>query len=792
MTTSPSPDPTAGTSARFPSLPALRTAHAELLQRRRLGEDPPEFPAAVRAFIRQGRATGAILDDEAERLAAQNLLDFWANRLVRADLEPPEATLAEFDPTLAPELPDDPCPYRGLDAFHPTDRPFFFGRQRLLEQLLNHLRKDRLLAVSGSSGSGKSSLVLAGLAPALQAGALPGSEAWRYVPPLTPGSDPLASLARAVARSAPREAAETGSSASQPSSTLVDGAAEQFLQNPDQLSRLLSDPPGVPAVVVVDQFEELFTLCRDEAMRQAFVANLLSLLDVPDAGNIVVLTMRTDFVDNVARLPALQERFEQAAVRVTPLSAGELREAITGPAVAVGLKFEEGVVDALVHDILGEPAGLPLLQFTLLKLWERRERNRVTWEAYRRLGGGRLALANSADEFYDNLIPEEQVTCKRILLRLVRPGEGLEVTSNRVRRQSLYGAGEARDRVDRVLDKLIAARLIRQTAGDTPADAQVEVAHEALVRNWPRLVAWLDEERVRLRARLQLTASAEQWARLNRDPSGLLRGALLEEALKFTDLTELEATFVQTSQTEAQRRAQEREVARQRELDQAHALAEEQRLRAEVETKRAEEQARSASRLRRLVAALIAIFIVAGIILFYAFGQQQQAQQSALEAQQSELGAAAAYATATAQAAGISRLATGAAISSANQRITAATQTAEAIRDQATAANLYQVAQDALMRNETTLVLQLATVTPSITPSPTRVPTSTRSGTQPTPTPYAGASPTPTLRSQPTSTPTAVPVNLAATATAGALLQTQLNQIRMTQTAIAKFARPTP
>ncbi len=448
----------------------------------------------------------------------------------------------------------------------------------------------------------------------------------------------------------------------------------------------------------------------------------------------------------------------------------------------MGLKFEEGVVDALVHDILGEPAGLPLLQFTLLKLWEKRERNRVTWEAYRRLGGGRLALANSADEFYANLIPEEQVTCKRILLRLVRPGEGLEVTSNRARRQSLYGAGEARDRVDRVLDKLITARLIRQTAGDTPADAQVEVAHEALVRNWPRLVAWLDEERVRLRARLQLTASAEQWARLNQDPSGLLRGALLEEALKFTDLTELEAGFVQTSQTEAQRRAQEREAARQRELDQAHALAEEQRLRAEVETKRAEEQARSASRLRRLIAALIAIFIVAGLILFYAFGQQQQAQQS-------ELGAAAAYATATANAAMVKA---NAATTAANMRIAAATQTAEATRDRATAASLYQVAQDALMRNETILVLQLATATPSVTPSPTRVPTSTRSGGQPSPTPYTGASATPTLRSQPTSTPTAVPVNLAATATAGALLKTQLDQNRATQTAIAKFARPTP
>jgi hypothetical protein len=780
MTTSPSPNPTAGTPERFPSLPALRTAHAELLQRRRLSEDTPESPAAVRAFIRQGRATGAILDDEAERLAAQSLLDFWANQLVRADLDTPEATLAEFDPTLAPELPDEPCPYRGLDAFHSTDRPFFFGRQRLLEQLLDHLRQDRLLAVIGSSGSGKSSLVLAGLVPALQAGALPGSEAWRYVPPLTPGSNPLASFARAVARSALGGAPKAEASGSKPGSTPVDQTAQQFLQHLDYLSRLLGDPPSAPAVVVVDQFEELFTLCRDEPMRQAFVANLLSLLDVPGAGHIVVLTMRTDFVDNVARLPALQERFEQATVRVTPLSAGELREAITGPAAAVGLKFEEGVVDALVHDILGEPAGLPLLQFTLLKLWEKRERNRVTWEAYRRLGGGRLALANSADEFYNNLIPEEQVTCKRILLRLVRPGEGLEVTSNRVRRQSLYGAGEARDRVDRVLDKLIIARLIRQTAGDTPADAQVEVAHEALVRNWPRLVAWLDEERVRLRARLQLTTSAEQWARLNRDPSGLLRGALLEEALNFADLTELEAAFVQTSQADAQRRAQEREVTRQRELDQAHALAEEQRLRAEVETKRAEEQARSASRLRRLIAGLIAIFIVAGLILFYAFGQQQQAQQS-------ELGAVAAYATATANAAMVTA---NAATTAANMRITSATQTAEATRDQAMAASLYQVAQDALMRNETTLVLQLATVTPSITPSPTRVPTSTRSGAQSSPTPYAGASPTPTQRSQPTPTPTVAPVNQAATATARALLQAELNQIRATQTAIAKSIRP--
>ena len=165
--------------------------------------------------------------------------------------------------------------------------------------------------------------------------------------------------------------------------------------------------------------------------------------------------MRTTARSLVVRLPRLQPHFEQAAVRVTPLNAAELREAIERPAGLVGLKFEAGVVEALLQDILGEPTALPLLQFTLLKLWEEREHNWVTWEAYRRLGGGRLALAHSADAFYKRLIPEEQITVRRILLRMVRPGEGLEVTSSRVRREVLYQAGEAHDRVDRVLDKLI-------------------------------------------------------------------------------------------------------------------------------------------------------------------------------------------------------------------------------------------------------------------------------------------------------------------------------------------------
>jgi len=222
--------------------------------------------------------------------------------------------------------------------------------------------------------------------------------------------------------------------------------------------------------------------------------------------------------------------WEAAQVRVTPLGAAELREAIEKPAERAGLKFEHGVVQELLDELLGEPAGLPLLEFTLLKLWERREHNRVTLAAYRALGGGLQALARSADELYDSLIPEEQVTVKRILLRLVRPGDGLEVTSNRVRRDVLDRIGEDPGRVSRVLVSLTGAGLVRLTPGDSPDGDQVEVAHEALVRNWQRLVAWLDQARFEIATGRRLQARAEEWLRLGRSWSDLLNRQELDEA----------------------------------------------------------------------------------------------------------------------------------------------------------------------------------------------------------------------------------------------------------------------
>jgi hypothetical protein len=336
-------------------------------------------------------------------------------------------------------LDDALCPYRGLDAFQEADHAVFFGRQRLVERMGGQLGKSRLLAVVGPSGSGKSSAVRAGLLPALKTGAVPGSQNWHYYPPMVPGSNPLASLAHLVRT---REVDPAGWNQRQ---------VERFQQDPGYLAQLLGELADETVVLIVDQFDEIFTLCNDNRTRQAFLDNLLGLVQAPNARHTVILTMRSDFELQLVRLPRFYPLFEQAQVRVPPLAASELREAIEGPAELVGLKFQEGVVDALLGDTLGEPAALPLLQFTLLKLWENRERNRVTWEAYRHLGGGRQALAHSADEFYEGLIIEDRATAKRILLRMVRPGEGLAVISNRVRRETLHQTGEGRERIDRVL-----------------------------------------------------------------------------------------------------------------------------------------------------------------------------------------------------------------------------------------------------------------------------------------------------------------------------------------------------
>ncbi|MCA9970718.1 MAG: SUMF1/EgtB/PvdO family nonheme iron enzyme, partial [Anaerolineales bacterium] len=495
-----------------------------------------------------------------------------------------------------------------------------------------------------------------------------------------------------------------------------------------------------PVVLTIDQFEEVFTLCLDESERHAFVDNLLHLVQTSTHRHTIILTMRSDYESYLATMPLLQALFEQNAVRVDAMTAGELREAVEKPAEMVGLKFQEGLVDELLREIVGEPAALPLLQFALLRLWEMRERNRVTWDAYRRLGSVSQALATTADALYAALIPEEQVTARRILLRLVRPSEGLEVTRNRIPRRLLYQAGEAPDRVDRVLDKLIQARLVHLTPGATAADDQLEVAHEALVRNWPMLVSWLDEERILLRQRLRLTSLAQNWEARGRDPDALLRGALLKEAQAYEDLNSLEQEFLQASQAAQAREEAQKEAARQRELQTARQLAEEQQQRAEAERQRAEAQAVAAQRLRWIsIALLVGLLVAVGSAVLWINNLNLQntaaradATAAAIAAQSTTEALRASLANATIQAEQTQ---------TANQVATSQAQTAGRATAVA-AADATVRAATATAQYDAALATQAAIAAAQVTPTP--IPR-TPQGSAPTDTPEPTATPDPAV-----------------------------------------------
>jgi energy-coupling factor transporter ATP-binding protein EcfA2 len=507
--TAPAPVPAASTRS-FESLQDLRDAHTELLRRLRSGGFSPEVRRDAAAFVESGRGVGALLDQSHERLEAQRILDHWATLLQRAGSDEVEATLAEFE---GRSLAGMPSPYVGLYAFQEKDAPWFHGREQLIAEACTRLATERFLAVIGPSGSGKSSLLLGGILPALREGRTPGSRAWHYLRPFVPGSDPLGALLAAAAEMLPTRIAR-----------------EALLAAPGSLAAALHEAaPEQPVFVLIDQFEEAFTLCENVTERDAFVGCLVALASDERFSHRVVVTMRSDFTPRVDAYEKLHELFKHELL-VKGLEPDQLRAAIEKPAAAVGLRFHDGVVNALVRDVSGEIAALPLLQFTLQRLWKTKQGDRVTMEAYRRLGNAKTALANAAEELYGRLDPAKQETLRRILLRMVRLGDGLEVTSNRVRRGWLEQSGEDPQRIHEVLDALLAEGLVRVTGDPHSPDAQVEVAHEALVRNWKRLMEWMEKDWAALVTRRWLDEKAADWVRLGRGDAGLLDATQLREA----------------------------------------------------------------------------------------------------------------------------------------------------------------------------------------------------------------------------------------------------------------------
>ena len=423
------------------------------------------------------------------------------------------------------------CPFKGLRAFHEEDAEFFFGREALTAQLVDLLRISpspdlvfrsgegaggwgHFLAVVGPSGSGKSSLVRAGLVPALRRGALPGSETWR-IHTITPTARPLESLAASLTREA---------DSLRVTANLIDDlkgdhrslhlAARKALSSEDTDARLM---------LVVDQLEELFTLCYDEDERKQFITNLLYAVNATDGQTIIILTLRADFYPRCALYPGLRQQITQPQVLVGPMDEVELHRAIEAPAERTGWKYEAGLVNTILADVASEPGALPLLQHALLETWGRRRGKTLTLEGYQASGGVRGAIAQRAEMVYTGLTPDAQAIVRRIMLRLTRPGEGTGDTRRRTELTELIYGSEDESIVREVLKILADTRLI------TIDEKSIDVAHEALIQGWPRFRQWLDQDRAALHIRHHLTESAKTWERLNRDEGELYRGARLAQ-----------------------------------------------------------------------------------------------------------------------------------------------------------------------------------------------------------------------------------------------------------------------
>ncbi|MEV6381857.1 helix-turn-helix domain-containing protein [Streptomyces sp. NPDC051773] len=381
------------------------------------------------------------------------------------------------------------APYSGLARFEPDDRDRFFGRDRLIADLVQLAGAHRFVGVVGTSGSGKSSLLRAGLIPALRRDR-PSQDRPAAIRILTPGEHPATEHAHAFIP--------------------VEGDADTW--------------------VVVDQFEEVYTLCQDATERDRFIGLLLGALD-PGRRLRVVIAVRADFYGHCVDHRALADALQKAHLLVRPMSAEELREVIVKPATAHGLTLERALTARIIADVDGQPGALPMMSHALLETWRRRRGKTLTLQAYEAAGGVLGAIAGTAEHVYTNLSSEQAAFARRLLLRLITPGEGAQDSRRPARRTELAGRGAEGDDAALVLDHLARARLV------TLDDGTVDLAHEALITAWPRLRTWIDEDRELLHHHRRLTEAATTWLELNRDPGVLYRGSRLASAAQLTRIS---------------------------------------------------------------------------------------------------------------------------------------------------------------------------------------------------------------------------------------------------------------
>ncbi|MET9499069.1 hypothetical protein [Streptomyces sp. NPDC006552] len=441
------------------------------------------------------------------------------------------AELAAESDAAGAAAPEHRPPYAGLVAFEAEDCEWFFGRERLVADLARRVGQRRLVALFGASGAGKTSLLRAGLTPLLRAGG------YRVIA-FSPGRHPLEELAVRLA---------------EPSGTPPGRLLREFTADPRGVHLTLRQlaAAGAPdagrgstagTVLVVDQFEEIFTHCRDEQERTGFLAALLTVARAPKSGGRVVLGVRADFYPHCALHGELVEALRDGQVTVGPMNVDELHSVITRPAARAGCRVEGPLLAHLIAQAQGRAAVLPLLSHALLETWHRRRGHVLTLDGFRAAGGIEGALAQTAETFYAALPPDRQDVTRHLFQRLTTLGDGTEDTRRRITRAGLGTDSATAD----VLEHAARARLI-VLDGDS-----VEITHEALLRGWPRLRHWLSEDRDLLRTARRLTEAADVWESLGRDPGALYRGARLAPARQLADarthrLTASERAFLDAS-----------------------------------------------------------------------------------------------------------------------------------------------------------------------------------------------------------------------------------------------------
>ena len=480
--------------------------------------------------------------------AGCSLVDLGPHRL--AGVAAPERIHALKGPGVSAPMAATECPYRGLLAFEAEDRHFFFGREAVVSELVRRVAPARLLAVVGASGSGKSSVLRAGVIAAARAGEIRGVRTARL---LTPGA--------------------------RPDPPIEDDPAE---------------------LIVVDQFEELFTLCDDGDLRRLFIDTLLS------TAGPVVIGLRADIYGRLGAYPELARAVSANQLLLGAMTGDELERAVVEPALLAGLRLEPGLVELAVREVADEPGALPLLSHALRATWERRDGRTLTVEAYRESGGVAAAIAQTADELLAAMPPERQELIRRVFIRLTDVGEDGAATRRRVRIEELVPEGVAGEDVEALLERLADARLL------TLGEGSAEVAHEVLIREWPTLRGWLQEDREGLRLHRQLGDAARIWDAGGRQPSDLYRGTRLVAATDWAqghrlELNATERSFIDASVHEADR---ERRT-------QLHANR----------------------RLRALLAGTVALLVVAVLAGVIAIIQRHKAQAQALTSDAERVGA---------------------------------------------------------------------------------------------------------------------------------------------------------